>query len=374
MRILHINCNYIGTTLHQLMIDELTALGIDNEVFVPVYDKNIAVIEPNANVLVSECFNKWDRILFDYKQNKILAAIETHYDIKNFDLIHAYTLFTDGNVARILSEKYGIPFVVAIRNTDVNVFLKKMPHLRSRGVKIMLKADNVFFLSESYKKQVFEKYVPQKYRDVISAKVDVIPNGIDGYWFDNKLGERTNYSSRIEEKKLTVIYAGVIDKNKNVTATCDAIDILRKKGWNIEFIVVGKIKDKSVFKKIAGRISYYQAKPKEELIALYRTSDIFVMPSLSESFGLVYVEAMTQGLPVVYSQGQGFDGQFEQGKVGYSVNAKSPSDIAEAITTICFEYDKISRCCINESSIFAWNIIVKKYINHYKRIVNKMEM
>ena len=53
MRILHINCNYIGTTLHQLMIEHLDALGYDNQVFVPTYDKNIAVIKPNDNVYVS---------------------------------------------------------------------------------------------------------------------------------------------------------------------------------------------------------------------------------------------------------------------------------------------------------------------------------
>ena len=43
MRILHINCNYIGTNLHQLMIEKLDKMGIENEVFVPTYDKSISV-------------------------------------------------------------------------------------------------------------------------------------------------------------------------------------------------------------------------------------------------------------------------------------------------------------------------------------------
>ena len=58
MRILHINCNYIGTNLHQLMIEKLDKMGIENEVFVPTYDKSISVIKPNKNVYVSECFSK----------------------------------------------------------------------------------------------------------------------------------------------------------------------------------------------------------------------------------------------------------------------------------------------------------------------------
>ena len=71
MRILHVNCNYIGTTLHQLMVENFDRLGYNNSVFVPTYDKNLSVIEPNGNVLVCECFKKWDRLVFDYKQRKI---------------------------------------------------------------------------------------------------------------------------------------------------------------------------------------------------------------------------------------------------------------------------------------------------------------
>ena len=87
MKVLHINCNYIGTTLHQIMVETLDEMGVENEVFVPTYDKNLAVIEPNNNVCVSECFRKVDRVIFDYKQKKIMAAIEKRYDISSFDLI-----------------------------------------------------------------------------------------------------------------------------------------------------------------------------------------------------------------------------------------------------------------------------------------------
>ena len=215
MRILHINCNYIGTTLHQLMIEHLDSLGYDNLVFVPTYDKNVAVIKPNDNVYVSECFNKWDRLFFDYKQQKIIKTIEEHYDVASFDLIHAYTLYTDGNAARVLSEKYGIPYVVAVRNTDVNDFLKKMIHLRKRGLKTLFAAKEVFFLSDAYRRQVFEKYIPQKYQEEIKKKTHIIPNGIDEFWFENtpEKGKTT------DKKHIKLVYAGRIDKNKNIPTT-----------------------------------------------------------------------------------------------------------------------------------------------------------
>lgn len=371
MRILHINCNYIGTTLHQLMIEHLDALGIQNEVFVPTYDKNIAVIKPNNNVYVSECFNKWDRLVFDYKQRKIIKAIEEHYDVASFDLIHAYTLYTDGNVARVLSEKYGVPFVVAVRNTDVNDFLKKMIHLRKRGLKTLLAAKAVFFLSEAYKKTVIEKYTPHQHTESIMKKTKIIPNGIDSYWFDN-IGNNRNYDriqERLNHKQLKLIYVGCIDKNKNITTTCDAIDILKEDGWNIEFTVVGAIKDKTVFSSIKDKIKYLPARPKEELLKCYRDADIFVMPSIHETFGLVYVEALSQGLPIIYSEKQGFDEQFENGYVGYHVDAMSPKSISNAMCQIAYDYTKFSNVCLEASKQFDWYLISKSYLDIYYSIV-----
>ena len=366
MRILHINCNYIGTTLHQLMIEKLDALGIQNEVFVPTYDKYIAVIKPNDNVYVSECFSKWDRLVFDYKQSKIIKAIEEHYDVKSFDLIHAYTLFTDGNAARVLSEKYGVPYVVAVRNTDLNDFFRMMIHLRGRGVKNMLEASRVFFLSDTYRRQVFEQYVSEKFHAEIQAKTEIIPNGIDDFWFDNSPSEEKIVNSQ----NMKLIYAGEINKNKNITGTQKAMEILRKKGINATLTVVGNIVEQEEYDKVIADkyTTYIPARPKDKLIDIYRDNDIFVMPSIYESFGLVYAEAMSQRLPVIYTKGQGFDGQFEEGTVGYRVDAKSPQSIATAIEEVVHDYDNLSQNAIHCARKFCWERIAKLYIEIYKSI------
>lgn len=369
MRVLHINCNYIGTTLHQLMNEKLDAMGCENRVFVPTYDRNLAVIKPNSNVCVSECFHKWDRLVFDYKQKKIMNAVESQISAGNFDIIHAYTLFTDGNCARILSKKYGIPYVVAIRNTDVNDFFRLMPHLRGRGVQIMCDAAAVFFLSESYRKQVFEKYIPQKYKREIQEKTHIIPNGIDDFWFQNKPEARKN----IDGKTIKLVYAGRIDKNKNIPTTQRAVEQLRKEGYNVTLTVVGKIQDEAEFRKIQKNqyTEYFPAMPKEKLIDAYRQADIFVMPSFKESFGLVYAEAMSQGLPVVYSKGQGFDGQFEEGTVGYRIASNNAKECADAIEKIADGYCEISKNCVSSAAKFKWDSICKSYLEIYSCIVNR---
>ncbi len=365
MRVLHINCNYTGTALHQLMIENLDERGYDNCVFVPTHDKSISVITPNENVIVSECFKKWDRVCFDYKQRKIFGAVEKSCSVKDFDVIHAYTLFTDGNCARLLSEKYGIPYVVAVRNTDVNSFFRFRPHLRKRGVKNMLKANAVFFLSEAYRRQVFDKFVPRKYHQELMEKTYIVPNGIDDFWFANP-----PESKNIIDGNIKLIYAGRIDRNKNIPTIQKAMNILRGKGYDISLTVVGKVADQKLFAEVQ-KDPYtvcVPAQPKEELIKLYRQNNIFIMPSFTESFGLVYVEAMSQGLPVVYSEGQGFDNQFPEGTVGYHVSAYDDADVADGIEKIINNFSNITANTVSSSRVFNWKEITAAYDGIYRAI------
>ena len=368
MRILHINRNYLGTTLHQTMLEHLDKLGVESSVFVPVCSSDSAIIKPNANVYVSCCFNNIDRYFFDLKQNKIIRAIEKKIDINTFDCIHAYTLFTDGNAAMKLAKKYKKPFIVAVRNTDVNDFFAKLFYLRGRGIKIMRAAQKIIFLSEAYRKHVFETYVPHKYYDELYTKTLIIPNGIDDFWFNNP---------RIDEKReihnpVRLIYAGKIDKNKNIPTIQNAMKRLKDNGVESTLTVIGKIVDLCEYEKIKGNssITYLQAMPKEQLIEQYRNHDIFIMPSFTETFGLVYAEALSQSLPVVYSKGQGFDGQFDEGFIGYRCDAYDAKDVAESLKKVLEGYEKMVFNCSDACKKFLWVSICERYGNIYSSIID----
>jgi glycosyltransferase involved in cell wall biosynthesis len=94
-----------------------------------------------------------------------------------------------------------------------------------------------------------------------------------------------------------------------------------------------------------------------------------VLPSITETFGLVYPEAMSQGVPVIYSKGQGFDRQFQEGTVGYHVDPKNPTEIANKIIKITNNYDVISRNCSAMVVRFDWRKIEYSYLKIYKEIV-----
>lgn len=366
IKVLHINCNYTGNHVHRTMIQHLNNNeDICSNVFVPVYSEKSDLKQTN-NVVVKKCFKRIDRFVFYYKSKKIRKAVENAYQIKDFDIFHAYTLYTDGNVAYKLNKKYNIPYVVAVRNTDVNIFFKYRFYLRRRGIKILQNASAVFFLSKAYKDETFNKYIPQKYKDDINKKTYIIPNGIDDLWFLNNNIEK----NKIDKNLIKIVYSGRIDKNKNIETTQKALEILRNKGINYKFSVVGPIDNKKIYNRIIKNKNtiYFPKMDIKELINLYKKNDIFIMPSKKETFGIVYAEAVSQGLPVIYTKGQGFDYQFKEGVVGFHVDYNNPNEITKKIKEIIEKYNEISNNCLINCKEFKWDKICNKYIEIYKTI------
>lgn len=369
MKVLHINCNYIGTALHRVMFRLLKREG-EHRVFIPSDGREAwKGFVPDENETVAECFSPADRYLFFIKQKKIQTALEKAYDPGKFDLIHAYTLFTDGNCAMALSRKYGVPYAVAVRNTDLNGFFKWRKLLRFRGIRILENASAVFFLSEEYRKQLLERYIPKNKWEDIVRKSYIIPNGVDPFWLENPAPPKSEEDlRRIESGRVNILCAGRIDRYKNQLRTGEAVDKLVREGYDVRFTAVGRAREPQILEKLrqGKNFTYIEPQPKEKLLELYRQNDIYVMPSTDETFGLVYPEAMSQGLPVVYSRGEGFYGQIPEGAGGYAVDPHSTDQVADAIVRIMGEYRQLSARCPELAARFDWERIVERYIGIYR--------
>ncbi|MDP4132471.1 MAG: glycosyltransferase family 4 protein [Bacillota bacterium] len=367
MKILHLTNGYFHTTLYRELLKHLKESDSEIEPETVVLSGKDEKNEPEAGVHDIKLFNKYDRYFYFHKQRKSFRAVKKVTNLGDINLVHAHFLFTNGGVALRIKKQYKVPYIVAVRNTDVNVFFKKLKHLRAYGVKIMEQAEKIIFLSEAYQDAVLETYVPLQKREDIRSKCEVIPNGIDQFWLDNK-----NIHTRDDDsKKINIVFAGRIDENKNCMAAVFACEKLIEKGYDVHYTAVGNVSSKEIFDSIKAKpfTECLPPKSKEELIELYKNQDIFLMPSKHETFGLSYAEAMTQGLPVIYTRGQGFDKQFPEGTVGYSVDCLDSDEIAEKILKILSGFNEMSSRCAENSGKFDWDIISKKYIKIYD--VNK---
>lgn len=374
MNILHINGDYPFQALYYELLQHFSeGKGIKHIMYVPLksgrkFSRKYDISTPNVNVIYSFDFNKLDRLIYYTKKAKILRAIQNIINIADINCVHAHTLFSTGGVAYELKKKLGINYIVAVRNTDLNEFFKYMVHLRNFGIKVMNAASKVIFLSSAYKDIVINKYVPKKLRKDILAKSIVIPNGIADFWHKNRFKRKNAPPKHVE-----LLYIGAIKKNKNIETTIRVTRLLKARGINTHFTMVGGGPNTAKIKKIIGKNDNYikihkWIASKEKLIPFYRAAHIFVMPSLRETFGIVFIEALSQGLPLIYTKGHGIDGYFPQGFVGYACNPLDVEEITNRIEHIMANYVEFSRRCTDSIENFSWSKLSRQYESIYSEL------
>lgn len=366
MKVLHICSYYLAITLFEDLCETQRKQGMDVRVFVPVEKGNPSHRTVQDYVDVCPCIGKYDRLIYRLKQRKIFKSIKQQYDFTSFDLTHAHTLFSNGYVSYRLHKKYGIPYVVAVRGTtDVHFFLKKLFWLRPLGMRILRDAAHVVFIAPQGKAQMLANYVPKKLRAQIEAKSTVVPNGLSPFWLENK----HKNVLEIHDKRINILTVGNVHKWKNLLNSVEACNELKNRGYVVNHTIIGKVLDNAIANTLRqeNSVTLIEAMPKEQLIKHFRKNHIFFLPSVVETFGRVYAEALTQGLPVVYTKGQGFDGFFPEGEVGYAVDSGNIHDMADKLEDIIVHYEKFRTACNGLPDLFDWEQLIRCYADIYEK-------
>ena len=373
-KVLHVCSN--RNPIYVNLWDELIENRIDLSVF-HFSNKRVGMPEPGSiydkeYIDTSLPFSNIDRWFFFNKEKKVMRALKNRLSGKSFNMIHVHTLFSEGYLAYKLHKESGIPYIVAVRNTDINVFFKYRKYLHGLGCEILKNADRIIFLTSVYEQKLFDKYIPKKFRDELKSKIVIIPNGIDSLFLNNMAQPR----SRVSENKLNVITVGMVNKNKNQTYICDQLEKYQKDNPDIivsykNFGIIRFERDK----KYAALLNKYpfaeRCEPKShmELIEEYRKADIFALLSKTESFGIVYAEAISQGLPILYTKGEGFDTQFDDGVVGHAVDLSKNGDFAQKLESILKDYEGFSKRALEGASKFDWKKIGRRYSELYAEVI-----
>jgi glycosyltransferase involved in cell wall biosynthesis len=216
-----------------------------------------------------------------------------------FDLIHAHDWlsFPAGITAHKISGK---PLVVHIHSTDfdrnggnVNPVIFD---IEKEGMEV---ADKVFAVSELTKRTVIEKY------GISSEKVITIHNGVEPAPIDEKIKNKKGVPEKI------VTFLGRITKQKGPEYFIEAAKMVLDRMANVRFVMAGSGEKYAEMIRIAAhlnitnRFHFTGFLTDDEVHDLFRMSDILVMPSVSEPFGIVPLEAMQYGVPVIISKQSG---------------------------------------------------------------------
>jgi glycosyltransferase involved in cell wall biosynthesis len=371
--ILHVASDFPNQSLYIELIRHLSAAHWRQRIYSAVRTTEETEF-PAANITeafinIEKLLNPLDRILYNRKIKKVTSWIEKSEQVKSIRLTHAHTLYSDGGVAYELKKKYGIPYIVAIRNTDLNAFMRLRPDLAGYRDQILTNARKIIFLSPAYREAVLEK-VGANIANAIKPNVLVIPNGIASHWLSDQPSELLD---KKRSATLRLLYVGDLSANKNLKNLFAAIEILSKY-MSVLLTVVGGTSteaDQAGLKDAVGRCHVTfkgRIKNGPDLKAIYRQHDIFVMPSRTETFGLVYIEALSQGLPVLHSRGQGIAGFFTPQTVSECADPHDPKSIATAIESLATRSTDIHAKCIIEAQRFNWPAIAAQYSDIYRAI------
>jgi len=365
LTVLHLNSYFFTNKIHHTLVSKLNEKGLNQIILIPVEKDAKDTIESSegaARFIPARIFQKNDRIFWPLKVYKYWKITRKILQKEKVDLIHAHTLFINGSVAYLAKKYFGIPYIVTVRNSDINTYLARFSFLRHLAVKILDEAEYVTTLSRSYFDFHLRKYLKDENIGRLQKKYRLIPNGVHDFWFENL------YKNQGIQSEINLLFVGLIADNKNLESVIKTYHELRKQYPSVKLHIVGDGRRYEEFKSryaSDGIVFYGRIKDKNALLSVYRKSHILFVPSLTESFGVVYVEAMTQSLPVIFTKNQGFDGFFEDGLYGFAVSPLNIEEMTQKIATIIGNYDAFSENAYEYSRHFRWETPVENLVNLY---------
>lgn len=368
-KILHLSNDFIFSKVHSELYRKLDDKGVSQIVYTPIRKKELEGRNrfegKNTTIIYSYILQPLHRIFFNLKIDKITRDIVRKTDLSEVTFIHASNLFSDGAVALALKKRYGIPYIVAVRNTDINVFLKYTPHLWWVHRAVISEADRIIFITPTLQRRLAGHWTLRSKQDTLRRKGKVICNGLNDYWLNHLHPDPAQHSLNHN-----IIYVGNFDRNKNVVRLADAVLQLAGEIPDVRLNLVGcGNRDKVLNEKARQHpdiiVSHGTVYDKKELQGLYRQNSVFAMPSLHETFGLVYVEALSQGLSVLYSENEGIDGLFDE-NIGERVTPTSIESIVKGLRSLLLQPQQYHTLPPDRFGEFNWSDIADEYMKLYE--------
>ncbi len=289
----------------------------------------------------------------------------------NFTLIHAHFIWPSGYVAAKLKERYGTKIVITGHGFDVYSLPFKNSFWRQITLSILKKADGLITVSESNLNHIRKLG--------FDGEVEVIPNGVSLENFYPVDKKKAREALGLPNDKKIVLAVGNLVTVKNHKTLINAVFELHKKEKDVLLYIIGK---GDLEKKLKLQINQLNAseyikligaKPHNELSLWMNAADVFALPSYSESFGIVSIEALACGCPVVSTRNGGAEEIVVSDDYGYL--AESPDDANEMCNLLFSALRKewkVDRM-INFVKKYDWTRITERLLGVYSQISKQPE-
>jgi glycogen synthase len=272
--------------------------------------------------------------------DNILIGEFCKYLIKHeggFDLIHNHD-WLSGFAAIAVKHDFHLPMVATIHATEMG---RNRGHLHGDMQRAIHQSE--WWLNyEAWRVIACSHYMAwevETYFDTPPGKIDIIPNGVDPRPFDALRGVdlsafRLGFAAPDQP---IVYYVGRMVPEKGLSVLVDAVPLVLREWPGVKFVLAGgggysnDLKHQAYSLGVADSVLFPGRIPDEVRDGLFMVSNCAVFPSLYEPFGIVALEAMAAGTPVVVSDVGGLSEVVELHKTGVKIHPNDPGSLAWGI-------------------------------------------
>ncbi|MHB9129425.1 MAG: glycosyltransferase family 4 protein, partial [Candidatus Humimicrobiaceae bacterium] len=326
------------------------------------------------------------------KKDKLISTknIKIHY-LKSFEIAHTPIIpslffellkITKNSIIHLHVAQSFTPEIVSLISK-----IKNIPYVAHIHIDVG-PSGKLGFLLPLYKKVLLKKVLNSSskivvpsgdYVDLVSKKYEIsnnkiykVPNGVD-------LNNFKSLPFKLNDP-IRLLYVGRLSKQKNIPLLIRTFKIVTEKiNRNIELDIVGDGEEKGKIitlikaENLENKVNLRGELRGERLYEIYSNSDIFILTSDYESFGMVLIEAMASGLPIIASNIPALRNVVENDKTGLLVKLE-PEDFAKAIEKLINNpqlKEKLIKNGLEEVKRYNWDEITKKFEDIYEEVLNE---
>jgi len=303
---------------------------------------------------------------------------------QKLDIVHIHTPFSVGFLGRYIAKKQKIPLVYthhARYPSHAKLYFKEkyvLPYLAKSLCGWFANSANSVIAPSSKIKEELRTY----YNVRESIPIYVILTSVDLNKFKQSLENRKKLRKdlNIDFLSKVLLFVGSINAAKNSEFLFDVASEIIKMRKDTYLIMAGdgelkkELSEKAKKLKLDKYIKLVGSVPHEKIPQYYQSADLFLFTSLTDTQGIVLLEAMATGIPVICLKDDAFDGVVIDGKNGYVISKPSIKLFAQKINQLLDSPDLFKQFSLDARQTalkFSRENETEKIVNIYKKVINQ---
>lgn len=346
---------------------------------VPYYedDDGVRVNRVDNFMIASNNFIDW---ILQLNFNMVARTGEIIAKEGKFDVIHAHDWLV-AYAAKTLKTSYNIPMVSTIHATEAGrnsgIRTDEQRYINDTEWMLTYESSEVIVNSNYMKSEL------QRLFGLPFEKINVIPNGVNLNNFNNVYRDYDFRRRFAMDNEKIILFMGRLVYEKGIQNLISAMPKILSRYHDVKLVIAGK---GSMIDELRNQVNYLGINEKvyfagylnsADVKKMYKCSDISVFPSTYEPFGIVAIEAMLSGTPVVVSDIGGLNEIVEHGVNGMKSYAGNPNSLADSILTLLFDHklcdEVVKNAKVKVKAEYNWNKITSDtHFVYEKAIVETM--